>query len=364
VAKRCVQDPALLAQICDVAHRAGRIGLVPYLGSQSTWALASTLAAQSGTPVWVAAPGPRLTRRVNDKLWFSERVTQVLGRRALPLTYYIFGPEALANPGRAARPTPPDRVCIKVPDATGGAGNLILEAKPLARLRLASLRHFCCNAAWVGWHDRYPLLAGDGRRGGRGPLGSALDSPPHAGSAGRGGCSNRPSRKGISSGPRRGALPASECQRLAEEALHLACLFQELGYFGRTSFDAVVLSSGALHWIECNGRWGGVSVPMTLLNRLIGDWQSRSFVIVHQSGLRMPARSFADVVDRLNDRLFRHGGEPRGILFLTADGSNRYGFDFLVLAIPRRGAGRSEENRASLARGERMCRLYGFRRQR
>jgi hypothetical protein len=30
-------------------------------------------------------------------LWFSERVTQVLGRRALPQTHYIFGPDALAR---------------------------------------------------------------------------------------------------------------------------------------------------------------------------------------------------------------------------------------------------------------------------
>ena len=32
----------------------------------------------------MAAPGPRLSRRVNDKLWFSERVTEVLGRQPFP----------------------------------------------------------------------------------------------------------------------------------------------------------------------------------------------------------------------------------------------------------------------------------------
>ena len=40
---------------------------------------------------------PRLSRRVNDKLWFSERVTEVLGRQALPHTYRVYGPEALAR---------------------------------------------------------------------------------------------------------------------------------------------------------------------------------------------------------------------------------------------------------------------------
>ena len=32
------------------------------------------------------------------------------------------------------------------------------------------------------------------------------------------------------------------------------------------------LADARLHWIECNGRWGGVSIPMTLANRLTGDW--------------------------------------------------------------------------------------------
>lgn len=88
---------------------------------------------------------------------------------------------------------------------------------------------------------------------------------------------------------------------------------------------------------------------MTLLNHLIGDWQSRSFVIVHQSGLRIPARRFADVVDRLNERLFRHGGTPKGILFLTADGIEQgTGFHFLVLG---------DTQAEVLAEGRRIARL-------
>ncbi|MFY9735858.1 MAG: hypothetical protein WAL02_12105, partial [Rhodoplanes sp.] len=94
----------------------------------------------------------------------------------------------------------------------------------------------------------------------------------------------------------------------------------------------VLLSCGAIHWIECNGRWGGVSIPMTLLNRLIGDWRSRSFVIVQRSALRIPVRRFVDVVDRLNGRLFHVGGEASGAILLTPDGLEEgTGLHFLVL---------------------------------
>lgn len=333
LAKRCAQDSALLAQICDMARRVGRLGLVPYLGSESAWALARIIATQSGAPVWMAAPEPLLTRRVNDKLWFSDRVKQVLGRRALPPTYYVFGPEALAR-RTALLAQYHDRVCIKVPGASGGGGNLILEAKQVTGMPLTSLRQFLLQRLHgLGWRDRYPVLAGVWES-------LAVASPsvqlwiphPTMGAPVMEGVFEQIVEDGHFVGAMPSELSASECQRLAQEAMHLACLFQELGYFGRCSFDAVLLSSGALLWIECNARWGGVSIPMTLLNRLIGDWQSRPFVIVQRSGLQIPARRFAAVVDRLKDRLFRCGGEPKGTLFLTAEGIEQgTGFHFLVL---------------------------------
>ena len=98
----------------DLARRAGHFGLVPYLGSESAWGLASAIATQSGEPVWVAAPGPQLSRRVNDKVWFSERVTEVLGRQALPHTYRVYGPEALAR-RIALLVRSHESVCIKFP---------------------------------------------------------------------------------------------------------------------------------------------------------------------------------------------------------------------------------------------------------
>src|SRR5690606_17302709 len=69
-------------------------------------------------------------------------------------------------------------------------------------------------------------------------------------------------------------LPAAVQARLAQEAVYLGGLLQALGYVGRCSLDAILVGDdphGATpHWIECNGRWGGMSIPMTLANRLVG----------------------------------------------------------------------------------------------
>ena len=97
-------------------------------------------------------------------------------------------------------------------------------------------------------------------------------------------------------------LPEAWQLRLATEAALLGCLLQELGYFGRCSLDAVLvgedLASCALHWVECNARWGGTSIPLTLVNRLVGDARRAPFVIVQQTGLRLAPRPFGWFLDR------------------------------------------------------------------
>ena len=71
---------------------------------------------------------------------------------------------------------------------------------------------------------------------------------------------------------------------------------------------------------------------MTLINRLVGDWQSRSFVIVHRFGLRLRPRGFGEAVAQLRERLFRTGGPAKGIVLLTPDAIEEgSGFHFLVM---------------------------------
>ncbi len=56
---------------------------------------------------------------------------------------------------------------------------------------------------------------------------------------------------------------------------------------GRCSFDTLLLEGSRLEFVECNGRWGGTSTPMTLMNRLFGDWTRRPYAtrVCRASGL-------------------------------------------------------------------------------
>lgn len=339
VARRFANDEALLNHVGAIARQHGALNLVPYIGMGDVWRLAATIARRARQPVQVAAPPPRLTRRANDKLWFAARVADLFDRTALPVTYSAYGPAALAAKARsiAARHA---RVVIKVPDSSGSMGNLVLASDSVRRMSLAELRMKLIAALWGrGWRHTYPLLVSvwdapvldspsvdlwipaeaDGP-----PIVEGVFTQIIAGGAGE------------FVGAEPSLLPDDMDRRIAGEALALGLLFQKLGYFGRCSFDAVLvgdtLQDCVLHWIECNGRWGGVSTPMTLANRLVGDWRQRSIMIVQQTHMAMPARSFAEVRACLEPLLFRHGTRDSGIVLLVpARLTSGTGLNFMAL---------------------------------
>jgi hypothetical protein len=109
-------------------------------------------------------------------------------------------------------------------------------------------------------------------------------------------------------------------ERLASEGTQLAVVLQELGYFGRCSFDAVIsgsdLDNAELHWIECNGRWGGVSLPMTLANRLTSGSHG-GIVIMQASGMTVPSRSMPEISAVLGKALFADPGGREGVVVLS-----------------------------------------------
>jgi hypothetical protein len=340
ISERCIADAAVMERICAHARRHRGLNIVPYIGTGSAWRLANIVASQSASDVLVAAPPPRLTRRVNDKLWFAERVQELLDRDALPVSHSVFGPAALS--GRvAALGSRFDRVVVKVPDSSGSLGNVVLSSADIARWSLSDLRKRILDVLEErGWRGTYPLMvgvwdypviaspsvniwipkAGDGL-----PIIESVFTQILSGPAG----------EFIGATP--SDLPDLWQHRIVREAMAIASLFQLLGYFGRCGLDAILIGEScddaALHWIECNGRWGGVSTPITLANRLVGDWHEKAVLIVQQTQLAMPPRSFDDFLALLGDRLFDARTSKQGVVILApgriVDGS---GLNMMVLA--------------------------------
>ncbi len=337
---RCARDPGFIERMARIAKEHRGLNLVPYLGNGKAWALARAIARQTEAEVHVAAAPPALTRCVNDKLWFEAKVDDVLGRGALPEVRLANGPALLAYhvkslAGRYAS------VAVKLPASASSIGNIVLESTEIAGRPLTPLREeLCALLTQTGWRGDFPLLVTAWEQ----PI---LASPsvqvwiPHP-------YENLPVIEGIFeqslAGRQRAFVGASPCdlssavrKQLAVETLQLAYLLQSLGYFGRCSFDAILLEDGKsgtrIHWVECNGRWGGVSIPMTLVNRLLGDWRLRPLVIVQRTHLTARGRPFADVARSLGDRLFVAGKREDGVVVLTPGPLEAgTGYDLIVLA--------------------------------
>lgn len=338
--KRCIADEVLLEEICDLASRHGQLNVVPYIGTGNAWQLAAEIASRVSATVRVAAPPPRLTNRVNDKLWFTGRVRDVLDRHASPITYSVFGPAALAGRLKSLARYH-ERVVVKIPDSAGSLGNVVVHSSDIADQSLLTLRLRILDILrGRGWRGGYPLIVGVWDR-------PVIESPsvnvwiPRQEDG-------APVIEGvftqILSGIEGEFIGAEICQlpdalqtRLVREAKLIAQLFQNVGYFGRCGLDAVLvgqtLADADVHWVECNGRWGGVSIPVTLANRLDHDWRDRSLVIVQRTQLEMPPRPFSSVLATLGDRLLKRPTKTAGVVLLApgrlVDGS---GLNLMVLA--------------------------------
>jgi hypothetical protein len=336
------RDPATMARLVRRAREHASLTVIPYLSTPAAWRLAAAIGEQAGrgVDVSVLAPPPALAALVNDKAWFSRRVVDVLGPDAIPETGWAADALELTATLQVLAKRH-SRLVVKLPDSAGGVGNVVLDGEAVAGLdhdRL--LAHVWERTGRRGRGWTFPLLAGAWDDPVVDSPSVQLWVPPHG--------DGLPVVEGVFSQVLKGArgtfigaaptwLPAPWPQRLAGEAVRLALLFQELGYVGRCSFDAVVagtgLDSAAVHWVDANGRWGGVSIALTAANRLVGDWQRRPFVIVQRSGLQMPPRSLPAALEAMGSLAFRAGEGRTGAVVLApcrlVDGS---GLNLMVLA--------------------------------
>ncbi len=337
---RCARDQLLVDRIASKARKFGGLNILPYMGTGGVWHLAGRIAEASGMPIAVAAPPPNLTRRVNNKLWFGHRTKEAFGGSAQPESFEAYGLAGLIKQASIlARRNA--SIAVKLPASASSAGNVLFDAEDFAATPVGRLRaRIDDRLRLAGWRGEYPLMV----TAWESPL---LSSPSvqlwiplvQEGDVVVEGIFDQalsgPAAEFVGAVPT--ALRDSLCQRLADEAAALGYLFQKLGYFGRCSFDAIIVGeteeTSQVHWIECNGRWGGTSIPMTLANRLIGDWYQAYLLIAERNDYSGPPWPFEDFRSDMGDLLLRRGGPPLGIVALSPSRiESGTGYELLVLA--------------------------------
>ena len=269
----------------------------PLMGSQEVWQLASLLHRATRIPIRILAPPPELARWVNNKTEFASTVTELFGESSLPLTRHA---TSLALVSRHVRDIAEHhaKVGLKLPDAAGGSGNLVMTASEFRGESLDNVaKRLKKLLRTIGWRSGDRLLVSAWE--------SEILSSPSVQvwiPAGAG----APIVEGIFEqdisssyefvGTRPAELPEALNELVARQCWLLASLYQKLGYVGRCSFDLVLvgrtIEDCRAELIECNGRWGGTSLPMTLMHRLFGsrtpNYVVRTIAVDGLARLRFP----------------------------------------------------------------------------
>ena len=311
VAKACGRGTAL-AHILARARAAGGLLIHPYMSIEPVWELAARVAADASIPVKVIGPPPPVTWIANDKKSFSELVEQTLGKEWLVRTETAREPYAIARHLREIAKTCA-RVGLKRTRCASAMGNAVFDSGELLEQDVEDVvRAFLKRTEWDGAED---VLAVAWEETDLSPSTQTWIPPRGQG---------KPIVEGVYAqileGPEKifvGSRPLTHpiAVELTTASTRVATALQELGYVGRCSFDFIVLDDERARFTECNGRWGGTSIPMSLVDRLVPGnrppYRAQDYVSESLSGW-----SFKEVRARLESDLYDPvRGQGRFVLY-------------------------------------------------
>ena len=336
LARACMADRGFLERLGALARRGGLV-VEPFLGSEAIWNLAAELAGGSGARLRVLASPPPVTWIANDKANFEDLVTAVLGPGFLPESRRAASPRELARALLELAETGPS-VALKRLRCASAMGNEVFESAALRRWGfpavLEIVRGFLERTGWEGDED---VLAVRWEQAVSSPSTQWWLPPPGGGEPVLGGVYEQilAGEEGVFVGSRPSGLAAEVEERIVSQSGQVAAALQRLGYVGRCSFDHLVLPDGRTVFTECNGRWGGTSTPMNLVDRLYPGgrppYQAQAFTHPELVGI-----TFRQLLARLGDAVHERGAGAGRFLLYNVGPLRQFGkFDVVALGSSR-----------------------------
>lgn len=336
VARACMAG-APRSRLAALAAAHGGLVIEPFMGIEVIWELAAAVAGDTGTNVRVLAPPPPVAWIANDKAGFEDLVTAVLGPGFLPDSRRSSSAEALAR-GLLELAEASPAVALKRLRCASAMGNEVFGSAALRRKGsagvLAVVRGFLER---TGWDGREEVLAVAWEDSSSSPSTQWWLPPPGGGGPRLDGVYEQilAGEEGVFVGSRPSALASEVEEAIVSQSGRVAAVLQGLGYVGRCSFDHLVLPRGRVVFTECNGRWGGTSTPMNLVDRLHPEgrppYQARGFVHPDLVGL-----SFGELSARMGDSLCDRGVDAGRFLLYNVGPLEHFGkFDVVAIGSSR-----------------------------
>lgn len=333
--------------LVDRARTAGRLLVHPFMGIEAVWHLAHTLGEAAEVPTAVLAPPPPVTWIANDKALFGELVERVLDRSFVVESRLANSVSSLAQALRelAARA---ERVALKRLRCASAMGNAVFDATYVRQQDVVTIETEVQDfLARTEWPDGESVQAVVWENAGVSPSTQLWIPPAGCGEPRLDGIYEQilAGERKVFVGSRPSTLPSAVERSLADASLVVAGALQVLGYHGRCSFDLLVIGDidgdFAIRFTECNGRWGGTSTPMALLDRLLHGprpaYRAQDFVHPGLAGAR-----FVDLLAAVGNRAWGSSNPGGSFVFYNTGPLEKHGkLDVIAL-----GSSRSEADRA------------------
>lgn len=304
------------SSLVDVlSQRTGTLWIHPYMGHVSAWKLAQALNQNLERTVRMVAPPPHVCNAANDKVWFAHAVAKTLSERYVaPVVSASNASDAAMRLQSLAQENWP-RISIKLADSASGMGTEIFTKEDLNQPTHEELTQQITD-----WLQQKDWVLGESPDVAIEPwfddvLGSPsvqLWIPPiDAGTPIVEGIYDQlfyPDEPFVFLGSIPSQLSLTLVEELSETGAKIGRVFQELGYIGRCSFDTILvgarLEDAQIKYVECNGRWGGTSTPMTLMNRVMGDYRTQAYVASDFDHEGLKGMSFSEFASVFSDILY------------------------------------------------------------
>ena len=343
VARACTAGPTH-ARLAEIARDAGSMMIHPYMGIEDVWELAAMLSVDGRAPVHVLAPPPPVTWIANDKALFDELVARVLGREALVETRISRDAAGIETDLRTLAQRH-DCVGLKRTRCASAMGNAVFASGDVHSERDANraVQEFLRRTEWPEGED---VLAVAWLDTDLSPSTQLWIPPLGLGEPQLDGIYEQilKGTEKVFVGSRPSTLPGPVNQELGAAALMVAAALQELGYVGRCSFDHLVTGDPngnfEVVFTECNGRWGGTSTPMSLLDRLLRGprptYRAQDVVFPGLIGARL-----SDLLELVGDLAFgTESGQGRFIFYNLGPLDGHGKFDVISIGADQEDAER------------------------
>jgi hypothetical protein len=265
-----------LSALVERVRKWGGLGVHPFMGTEEVWSLAARVAALAQAPVSVIGPPPPVTWIANDKASFGELVAATLGGEWLVESRSSADAGILAD-SLLDLASDNRQVGLKRLRCASAMGNVVWRsADLLGRGQPAVERDVGAFLERTEWDGVEQVLAVVWEETDCSPSTQMWIPPDGQGPPRLEGIYEQilDGEHGVFVGSRPSTLPEPVDRVLAGASLAVAAALQAMGYVGRCSFDLLLVGDPEgdfrIKFVECNGRWGGTSTPMALLDRLVG----------------------------------------------------------------------------------------------